>query len=144
MESLEEVGFASLTLVGLVVILLTYVDDVTIIVRSPYDLDTHLKNMENLCCRKSMTININKTNVMIIKSNKITETNFGYDKCFRTSMTININTTKVMIIKSKKVTYTNLGYDKCSLHKVNLYTYIGINIHHMLNSNYSIEKRIYK
>ena len=47
-----------------------------------------------------------------------------------------------MIIKSNKITYDNFSYDNNILEKVILYKYLGINIHHNLNWNYSIEKRI--
>ena len=47
-----------------------------------------------------------------------------------------------MIIKSKKDTYANFVYDNRNLEEVSYYKYLGINIHHKLNWNYSIEKRI--
>jgi hypothetical protein len=47
-----------------------------------------------------------------------------------------------MIIKSKKITYTNVVYDNNNLVEVNSYKYLGIYLHHKLNWNYSIEKRI--
>ena len=47
-----------------------------------------------------------------------------------------------MIIKSKKDTYANFLYDNSNLEEVSSYKYLGIDIHHKLNSNYSIEKRI--
>ena len=56
-------------------------------------------------------------------------------------MTINTDKTKVMIIKSKD-TYTNFVYDNNNLEEVSSYKYLGIDIHHNLNWNYSIEKRI--
>jgi len=57
-------------------------------------------------------------------------------------MTVNNDKTKVMIIKSKKVTYANFVYDNNSLEEVSSYKYLGIDIHHKLNLNYNIEKRI--
>ena len=59
-------------------------------------------------------------------------------------MGMNVNTDKieVMIIKSKKYTYTNSVYDNSNLEEVSSYKYLGIDIHHKLNWNYSIEKRI--
>ena len=57
-------------------------------------------------------------------------------------MTINNDKTKVMIIKSKEDTYTNFVYDNSNLEEVSSYKYLGIHIHHKLNWNYSIEKRI--
>ena len=57
-------------------------------------------------------------------------------------MTVNTHKTKILIIKSKKDAYSNFGYDNINLEEVSTYKYIGIDIHHKLNSNYSIEKRI--
>jgi uncharacterized membrane protein YvbJ len=57
-------------------------------------------------------------------------------------MTINIDNTKVMIIKSNKITYDTFVYDNNNLEEVNSYKYLGIDIHHKLNWNYSIEKMI--
>ena len=47
-----------------------------------------------------------------------------------------------MIIKSKKDTYANFVYDNRNLEEVSSYKYLGIDIRHKLNWNYSIEKRI--
>jgi hypothetical protein len=47
-----------------------------------------------------------------------------------------------MIIKSNKITYNNFVYDNNILEEVPSYKYLGIDIHHKLNWNYSIEKRI--
>ena len=57
-------------------------------------------------------------------------------------MTINTDKKKIMIIKSKKDTYANFIYDDRNLEEVTSYKYLGIDIHHNLNWNYSIEKRI--
>ena len=57
-------------------------------------------------------------------------------------MSVNTDKTKVMIIKSKKDTYANFMYDNSNLEEVSSYKYLGIDIHHKLNWNYSIEKRI--
>ena len=56
-------------------------------------------------------------------------------------MTINTDKTKFMIIKSKD-TYTNFVYNNNNLEEVSSYKYLGIDIHHKINQNYSIEKRI--
>ena len=45
-----------------------------------------------------------------------------------------------MIIKFKKDTYANFVYDNNNLEEVS--SYLGIDIHHKLNWNYSIKKRI--
>ena len=57
-------------------------------------------------------------------------------------MSVNTDKTKVMIIKSKKDTYANFMYDNSNLKEVSSYQYLGIDIHHKLNWNYSIQKRI--
>ncbi len=55
---------------------------------------------------------------------------------------VNTEKTKVMIMKSKKDTYANFMYENSNLEEVSSYKYLGIDIHHKLNWNYSIEKRI--
>jgi hypothetical protein len=45
-----------------------------------------------------------------------------------------------MIIKSNKITYDTYIYDNNNLEEVTSYKYLGIDIHHKLNKNYSIEK----
>jgi hypothetical protein len=57
-------------------------------------------------------------------------------------MTVNIDKTKVMIIKSNKIPYDTFVYENKNLEEVTSYKYLGIDIHHKLNWNYSIEKRI--
>jgi hypothetical protein len=57
-------------------------------------------------------------------------------------MTVNTNKTKVMIIKYNKITYDTFVYEKNNLEEVTSYKYLGIDIHHKLNCNYRIEKRI--
>jgi hypothetical protein len=57
-------------------------------------------------------------------------------------MTVNSEKTKVMIIKSNKITYDTFVYEKNNLEEVTSYKYLGIDIHHKLNWNYSIEKMI--
>jgi hypothetical protein len=47
-----------------------------------------------------------------------------------------------MIIKYKRITYDTFVYENNSLEKVSSYKYLGIDIHHKLNWNYSIEQRI--
>ena len=47
-----------------------------------------------------------------------------------------------MIIKSKKDTYGNFVFDNSYLEEVSSYKFLGIDIHHKLNWNYSIKKRI--
>ena len=57
-------------------------------------------------------------------------------------ITVNTDKTKVMIIKSKNDTYANFMYDNSNLEELSSYKYLGIDIHHKLNWNYSIDKRI--
>jgi hypothetical protein len=57
-------------------------------------------------------------------------------------MTVNTDKIKVMIIKSNKSPYDTFIYGNNNLEEVNSYKYLGTNIHHKLNWNYSIEKRI--
>ena len=64
------------------------------------------------------------------------------DFCSTIGMIVNTEKTKVMIIKSKKDTYAKFMYDNSNLEEVSSYKYLGIDIHHKLNWNYSIEKRI--
>ena len=64
------------------------------------------------------------------------------DFCSTMGMTVNTAKTKVMIIKSKKDTYANFMYDNNNLEEVYSYKYVGIDIHHKLNWNHNIEKRI--
>ena len=57
-------------------------------------------------------------------------------------MTVNTDKTKVMILKSKKDTNANFVYDNRNLEEVSYYKYLRIDLHHKLNWNYSIKKRI--
>jgi hypothetical protein len=57
-------------------------------------------------------------------------------------MTFNTNKTKDMIITSNKITYDTFVYENNNMEEVNSYKYLGNDIHHKLNWNYSIEKRI--
>jgi hypothetical protein len=109
-DCLEKAGCVGPTLTGIVINLLLYADDVILMVRSPHDLENKLRILKDFCSNMGMIFNIDKTKVMIIKSNKIT--------------------------------YDTFLYDNNNLEEVTSYKYLGIDIHHMLNWNYSIEKRI--
>jgi hypothetical protein len=63
-------------------------------------------------------------------------------KDFCSNMSVNTDKTKVMIIKSNKITYDAFLYDNNNLEELTSYKHLGIDIHHKLNWNYSIEKRI--
>jgi hypothetical protein len=64
------------------------------------------------------------------------------DFCSSMGMTMNTKKTKVMIIKSKRITYNTFVYDNNSLEEFPSYKYLGIDIHHKLNWNYIVKKRI--
>jgi hypothetical protein len=57
-------------------------------------------------------------------------------------MSVNTHKTKVMVIKSNKIPYDTFISDNNNLEEVHSYTYLRIDIHHKINWNYSIEKRI--
>ena len=88
--------------------------------------------------------NEGKTSVKGLKQGKIRQQE--YIKCAKKGVisrpNINIDKTKVMIIKSKKDTYANFVYDNRKLEEVSSYKHLGIDIHHKLNWNFIIEKRI--
>jgi hypothetical protein len=73
-----EVGFDGMTLVGIVIIILFYIDDIILRVRSLYDLEKQLKIIKDFFSSIGMTINIDKMKAMIIKSINNTYTNFVY------------------------------------------------------------------
>jgi hypothetical protein len=78
-DCLEEAGCVSLPLVSIVIILLLYADDIVIIERSPYDLVKQLRILKDFFSSTSITMNTNKTNVMIIRSKNIIYDTFIYD-----------------------------------------------------------------
>jgi hypothetical protein len=57
-------------------------------------------------------------------------------------MVVNTDKTKVVIIKYNKITCDTFVYDNNNLEEVNSYKYRRIDIHHVVNCNYSIEKII--
>ena len=78
--NLEEEGCVDTTLAVIVNILLVYVVDIVLIEICISDLDKQLKTMKDFFSNMDMTINTNKTKVMIIKSNKFSYDHFVYDK----------------------------------------------------------------
>jgi hypothetical protein len=78
-ECLEKEGCVSPTLTGIVTSLLLYSDDIVLMERRPHDLENQLKILKDFCSNMGMTINTDKTKVMIIKSNKIPYGTFVYD-----------------------------------------------------------------
>jgi hypothetical protein len=107
---LEDASCVGPTLTSIVIILLIFDNDIAHMEKSPYDLSKQLIILKDFFSSMDMTVNTNKT--------------------------------KVMIIKSKRITYGTFVYDNNSLEEVPSYKYLGINIHHKLNWNYSVEKRI--
>jgi hypothetical protein len=57
-------------------------------------------------------------------------------------MNVNTDKTKVIIIKSNSIPYDTFVYDNNNLEEVFSYKYFGIDTHHKLNWNYTIENRI--
>jgi hypothetical protein len=107
---LKEVGCVGPTLTGIVINLILYTNDIVLMARSPHDLENQQRILKDFFSNMGMTINTDKTKVIIIKSNKIT--------------------------------YDTFLYDNNNLEEVTSCKYFGIDIHHKINWNYSIEKRI--
>jgi uncharacterized membrane protein YvbJ len=78
-DCLEKAGCVDPTLNGIVINLLLYDDDIVLMARSPHDLENQLRILQDFCSNIGMIVNIDKTKVMIIKSNKITYDTFVYD-----------------------------------------------------------------
>jgi hypothetical protein len=76
---LEKEGCVSPALTSIVINLLLYVDDIILMEISPYDLENQLRILKDFCSNMGMTVNTDKTKVMIIKSNKFTYDTFVYD-----------------------------------------------------------------
>ena len=56
-----------------------YTDDIVLLARFKSDLDKQLRIIKDLCSTMGMIINIDKTKVILIKSNKVTYDPFLYD-----------------------------------------------------------------
>ena len=76
---LEEAGCVGTILAGIVIILLLYADNIFLLARCPSDLDKQLRLLKDFYSTMGMTVNTDKTKVMIIKSKKDTYANFMYD-----------------------------------------------------------------
>jgi hypothetical protein len=76
---LEELDYVSLTLTGIVIILLLYASDIFVMVMSPYYLDKQLRNLKGFFSSIGMIVNNDKMKVMIVKFEKITYDTFVYD-----------------------------------------------------------------
>jgi len=77
-DCLEVAGCVVPTLSNILIILL-YVNDIVLMARNPYDLSKKLRILKDFFSSIGMTVNTDKTKVMIIESNKITYDNFLYD-----------------------------------------------------------------
>ena len=69
---------AATILARIVIILLLYDDDIVLMERCPSNLDKQLR-IHNFCSNIGMTVNTDKTKIMIIKPKKDTYANFIYD-----------------------------------------------------------------
>jgi hypothetical protein len=76
---LKDAGCVGPTLASIVIILLIYANDIVLMVKSPYDPGKQLIILEDLCSSMGMTVNTDKTKVMIIKSKNVTYDTFVYD-----------------------------------------------------------------
>ena len=79
-ECLEFVGCDGPKLVGIVITLLLYADDIILLAKIHDYLDKYLKALHVYYSKMGMAVNINKTKFMIIKSKKITHGSLVYDK----------------------------------------------------------------
>jgi hypothetical protein len=71
-DCLEKVGCVGPTLTGIVINILLYSNDVVLMERSPHDLENKLRIVKDFFSNMGMTVNTDKTKVMIIKSNNVT------------------------------------------------------------------------
>jgi hypothetical protein len=78
-DCLEKEGCVSPTLTGIFINLLLYADDIVLMARSPHDLENQLRILKGFFSNMGMNVNIDKTKVMIIKSNKIPYDTFIYE-----------------------------------------------------------------
>jgi hypothetical protein len=67
---LEKVGCVGPTLIGMVINLLLYANDIVLMERIPHDLENQLRILKEFFSNMGMNVNTDKTKVMIIKSNK--------------------------------------------------------------------------
>ena len=86
-------------LAGIVIILLLYADDIFLLARCPSDLNKKLRLLKDFCSTMGMSVNTDKTKVMIIKSKKDTYTNFTYD------------TNSATLYTSEMTVLLNINYD---------------------------------
>ena len=75
---LEEVGCVDTKLIGLTITLLLYAYDVVLLERNPSNLENQLQILKDFCNKSTITMNTNKTKIMIIKSRNVTYPKFVY------------------------------------------------------------------
>ena len=78
-ECLEFAGCKGTKLAGVLITLLLYADDIVLLAKSHDDLDKKLQILHDYYSKMGMTINSDKTKVMIIKSKKNTHGSFVYN-----------------------------------------------------------------
>ena len=78
-DCLEKAGCVSPTLIGIVINILLYADDIVLMERSTHDLENQLRILKDFCSNMGMIVNIDKAQVMIIKSNNIPYDTFVYE-----------------------------------------------------------------
>jgi hypothetical protein len=78
-DCLEEEGCVGPTLTCTVINILLYADDIFLMVRIPHYLGKQLRILKDFCSNTGMTVNTDKTKVMIVKSNKMNYDTFVYD-----------------------------------------------------------------
>jgi hypothetical protein len=70
-DCLEDAGYVGPTRATIIIILLLYVDDIVLMVKSPYDLGERLIILKDFFSSMDIIVNTNKTKIMIIKSKRI-------------------------------------------------------------------------
>jgi hypothetical protein len=78
-DCLEEAICVGPTFTGIVIDLFLYADDIVLMARSPHDLENQLRILKDFSSNMGMIVNIDKTKVILIKSNNITYDTFVYD-----------------------------------------------------------------
>jgi hypothetical protein len=79
-DCLENTSCVGPTLTGIVINILLYSNDIVLMERGPHDIENQLRILKDFFSNMGMTVNNDKTKVVIIKSNKITYDTFVYDK----------------------------------------------------------------
>jgi len=72
-------GCVDIILIGIVIIFIFYSNEIGIMIGCIFELNKQLRVLKDFCFNTDMTVNNDKTQVMIIKFKKITYANFVYD-----------------------------------------------------------------